>query len=209
MRLHMGWDEPKAVGETSPGKRVLFPEAVIYVSALLLAGTGRSSRVPGTGSTAGTVIAGDPTGLALPGPGWLQRCSEFVFSMAEGKDDLSAVRGARRSAAGPGLRGLCQGCPKPDRELNCCDGREVTAEHLPRLRLRWGFEPAGGLVGGGIRGLQGREQSPPAPPTPRLAQAGAPVLLWFYPIFVGWYLCRSPARPRKLSTTGGGRKRGR
>lgn len=114
---------------------------------------------PGQAALPATVFAGDHTGLALPGDRLLQ-CSKFVFSVAEPEDDLPVVMGAQRNAAGPGLCGPCPGCQKPDRELECCGGRKVMAEHLPRLWLWWGFEPAGGLVGAGIRGLQGEGTEP-------------------------------------------------
>lgn len=67
-----------------------------------------------------------------------------------------------------GLRGPCHGCQKPDQKLECCGGRKVMAKHLHRLW--WGFKPTGGLVGVGIRGLQGEGAEPSLTTT---ATAGA------------------------------------
>ena len=80
--------------------------------------------------------------------------------MAEPEDGLRTAMGAQRNAAGPGLWGLCLGCRKPDQELEHCGSRKVTAEYLPRLWLWWDFEPAGSLVGAGIRELRGKGAEP-------------------------------------------------
>lgn len=111
MHLHTGWDKPKAAGETSLGKHVLFLKDVTYASPQMGTrqfcwwGQAGAAGSPGQAALPATMLAGYRTGLALPGDRLL-RCSEFVFSVAEPKDRLPAVMGAQRNAVGPGLWGF-------------------------------------------------------------------------------------------------------
>lgn len=111
MRLHTGGGKPKAAGETSPGKCVLFTKDVIYVSPrrgtrhFCWRGQAEAAGSPGWAVLPAAMGTGCHTGSALPGDRLL-RCSQFVFSMAEPEDGLPAVSGLRGMLWGRG----CGGC---------------------------------------------------------------------------------------------------
>lgn len=78
--LHMGWGKPKAAGEMSLGKRVLFPKDVIYVAPQTRRdiSAGRDRQL---GPWAGQCR--QPWHSQAFRRDRLLQCSQFVFSMAE------------------------------------------------------------------------------------------------------------------------------